>query len=112
MLQISALSFPLTPAIRQHVENRLHGALGDMPVARVSVRLLDVNGMRGGVDKQCRVNVKVGRRESAVAVSTSADLYDAVDKAASRVRTVLRRSRSRRRSSRRAFSPSTGLPAA
>lgn len=101
-MQISALSFPLTPAIRQHVEDRLRSALSRTGISpdQASVRLVDVNGSRGGIDKQCRVSVPLKASTPVVAVTTSSDLYQAVDRAAVTVRELVRRHRSRRRTSR------------
>lgn len=97
-MQISALSFSLTPAIRQHVESRLQSALSDFRISpeRASVRLIDVNGAKGGVDKQCRVSLPIKSAGPVVAVATSQDLYEAVDKATGQVRELLRRRHSRR----------------
>ena len=99
-MQISSLSFPLTPSIRQHVERRLENALSRTGVssAQASVRLLDVNGARGGVDKQCRVSVILKSAAPIIAVITSQDLYQAVDRAAVRIRALIRRQRERCRS--------------
>ena len=110
-MRISALSFPLTPAIRQHVERRLENALSSTGIssAQASVRLLDINGSRGGVDKQCRVSVAVKSAAPIVAVVTSNDLYQAVDKAAATVGALIRRHFARRRSTRHQ-GPAGGRP--
>ena len=83
-----AIDFPITDAILRHVESRVESALG--PVARwvttVTARLEDVNAVRGGVDKRCRLVVALRRRGVVVAEATDADLYAAVDEAASRMR--------------------------
>lgn len=106
-MQISALSFPMTPAIRQHVESRLRTALSNTGVSpeQAQVRLLDVNGMRGGIDKQCRVSVPLKASAPVVAVTTSRDLYQAVDRAATRVRALVRRHRSKRLGKAKGSSP-------
>ena len=50
-----AIGFALTDAIVRHVEARLESALGPFArrILKVTVRLDDVNGSRGGVDKRC-----------------------------------------------------------
>ena len=60
---------------------RLHGL-----VARVKVRLDDINGPAGGVDKRCNVEVLV-RGSSPVTVSATARSWqDSVEAVASRIR--------------------------
>lgn len=60
---------------------RLHGL-----VARIKVRLDDINGPAGGVDKRCRVEVLV-RGSGPVAVSATARSWqDSVEAVASRIR--------------------------
>lgn len=60
---------------------RLHGL-----VARIKVRLDDINGPAGGVDKRCSVEVLV-RGSSGVAVNATARTWqDSVEAAASQVR--------------------------
>ena len=45
-IDVQALGFELTPALRTHTERRLHFALGrsDAQVSRLCVRLSDLNG--------------------------------------------------------------------
>ncbi len=49
-IDIKASNFPLTNALRRHVEGRLRAALSfyDEHIQRVNVRLSDINGPRGG----------------------------------------------------------------
>ena len=56
---IRAHQVDLTPELRDHVRRRLEFALGRLgPAVRaVQVTLADVNGPRGGVDKQCRMRI-------------------------------------------------------
>jgi ribosome-associated translation inhibitor RaiA len=83
-----SLGFPLTDAIRLHVESRVGAALA--PVARgvisVTARLADVNAGRGGIDKRCRLVARLRRHGVVVAEATDADLYTAVAEAAARIR--------------------------
>lgn len=84
-LDIRGRHLPLTPAIHAHVARRLHFALGRFgaSLARVAVRVTDVNGPRGGVDKRCQILVDApGRRITIDEVDR--DLYVAIDRAAER----------------------------
>lgn len=85
-----AIGFPLTEAIRLHVESRLHAALGPVPsqVILVIARLEAVNASRGGRDMRCRFVALLAGRGTVLAEATSADLYTAVERAARRLRTI------------------------
>jgi len=93
-IDVQALGFELTPALRSHTERRMHFALGrfDSQVARLSVRLSDLNGPRGGEDKRCHLRVTLTDAPEVVIEDTEADLNIAIDRAADRAgRTVARR---------------------
>ena len=73
---------------QQRTADRLRRALGRLRglVTRVKVRLDDINGPAGGVDKRCSVEVLV-RGSSPVAVSATARSWqDSVEAVASRIR--------------------------
>jgi hypothetical protein len=73
---------------QQRTAERLRQALGRLRgwVARIKVRLDDVNGPAGGVDKRCNVEVLV-RGSSPVTVSATARSWqDSVEAVASRLR--------------------------
>ena len=73
---------------QQRTANRLRQALGRLHglVARMKVRLDDVNGPAGGVDKRCNVEVLV-QGSGPVAVSATARTWqDSVEAVASRIR--------------------------
>lgn len=102
---ICARGFSLTPALRATVEREAGALAGRFPdgVHDVSVRLFDVNGRKGGVDKGCLVHARVGR-PAAVVVATDidADLYQAIaaafEKLARAARSAQRRQQTLRRS--------------
>lgn len=91
---ILARGIALTEAIRLYAQRRLKTALGRYrhALASVQVRLLDVNGPRGGVDKHCVVEVRGPALAPIIVRERDADLYVAIDRAAGRVdRAVARR---------------------
>ena len=92
-LVIQSRHFTLTEAIRRHIERRF--AFLARPqfqqIKRVLVRMSDVNGPRGGEDKQCQINVSLPGRPSIVIEETRADLYGAIDRAAHRVSQTVNR---------------------
>lgn len=78
----------VSDALREYIERRLQLALDrfDHRLDRIHVRLEDVNGPRGGVDKRCRVQV-IGRPSWRIHVEgAGATFYDAIDAAAARAR--------------------------
>jgi ribosomal subunit interface protein len=93
-IAIQARGFALTEALRRHVHNRLGFTLSRAAsrARRVNVKLSDLNGPRGGVDKRCLVEVRLDRMPVVVVEDVQADMYTAIDRAAGRAaRTVMRR---------------------
>jgi ribosome-associated translation inhibitor RaiA len=115
VIAIQSRGFSMTEAIEEHVQRRLGFTLsrGVGRVQRVSVKLSDINGPRGGVDKRCLIQIKLGGLPQVVVEDVQPDLYAAIDRAASRAgRAVMRRlalSQGRRRSA-NALSTHTDRP--
>ncbi len=103
-IDIQSRGFTLTPALRAHVERRLRLALGATrpEVLRVSVRLSDDNGPRGGEDMRCRLRVAIAGVPDIVIEDAESDLYVAIDRAADRAGRTLVRRLTRRSEQRRA----------
>lgn len=83
---IQASGFTLTDGLRQHTERRLRFALGwaGNDLRKVAVRLSDINGPRGGIDKRCKIQILLTGRKEVVIEDTEADLYVAIDRVAER----------------------------
>ena len=78
---------------------------GERAIQRVTVRLSDINGPRGGEDKRCHIALRLKGLPRLVIEDTEADLYVAIDRAAERAgRTVQRRLA-------RQLRPAPGFPA-
>ncbi len=86
-LQIQAQDFILTDGLRRHVATRLEYALnhGRDIVTRIVVRLSDINGPRGGVDKCCGIEVRLKGASALVVEDTQTDLYVAINRASERI---------------------------
>ena len=86
-VEIRAREVDLAEAMRCHLQRRLRFALGrfENRIRRVTVRLLDVNGPRGGIDKQCRITLELIPSGNVVIQESSADLVAAIDRAADRI---------------------------
>lgn len=76
----------LSPALREHVRQRIHFALSRFSgrIERVSVRLADVNGPRGGLDKVCAIRVDAKLKNPVIVREIQDDVHSAVAAAAGR----------------------------
>jgi putative sigma-54 modulation protein len=93
-MTIQSRGFSMTDALENHVQKRLDFTLsrGGRRVRSVDVRLSDLNGPRGGVDKRCLIEIRLHDLPVVVVEDTQPDLYTAIDRAATRAgRTVMRR---------------------
>ncbi|HEX7219074.1 MAG TPA: HPF/RaiA family ribosome-associated protein [Burkholderiales bacterium] len=83
---------------RAYVRRKLGMKLGRFAraVERVTVRVRDVNGPRGGVDKLCSIKVVLAGLPSVVVEQKHASLQAAMDAALRRVEVAVRRSVKRR----------------
>ena len=90
-------------ALREHVSRRIHLHLSRFgnEVTAVLVRIADVNGPKGGIDKRCQVTVRGPRFGSATLDEASGDAYSAVDTAVERIGRSVGRGLDRARSDRR-----------
>ena len=84
---------------RDHVRRKLGVKLGKFSssIERVSVRIKDVNGPRGGVDQLCQIKVVLHGLPSVVFENRDTSLNAAVDVALSGVQRAVRRATQRRR---------------
>lgn len=85
-IDIQARGFALTGALRGYAERRLCYALACIGnrIRKVTVRLSDINGPRGGEDKRCQVRMVLAGMPGVVVQNTEADLYAAIDRATER----------------------------
>lgn len=84
---------------RNYIRQRLGLKLGKFAesIERVTVRVRDINGDRGGVDQECAIKVVLSGRPSVVAESRSSSTRGAVNAAMSSAEQGVRRSVQRRR---------------
>ncbi|NOT14472.1 MAG: HPF/RaiA family ribosome-associated protein [Methylotenera sp.] len=93
-LDIQTNGFSLTEGIRDYTIRRLQFALdrNDQQITRVQVRLADINGPRGGVDKRCQIDLTLAGQGDIVIEDVETNLYVAIDRASDRcARTLTRR---------------------
>jgi len=98
-LDIRIQKVDLPTAVTGYVERRLRFSLTrrESQIRRISVRIFDVNGPRGGVDKCCRITAHLHPQETVVVEEINADLFAAIDRAAERVARTFTRKLKRKR---------------
>lgn len=96
---IRAVQGDLASSDRDYIRRKLGTRLGKFArsIERVSVRMEDANGPRGGVDQLCRIKVVLRGLPSVVFECRDAALNAAVDGALSGVERAVRRTLQRRR---------------
>ncbi len=106
-VQFASKGLLAADGVRAHAIRRLHFALDRFAgrVTRARVRLVDVNGPRGGFDIQCLIQVWVTGIGALVVKVMAADRDTAIDRGAERIHRLVarhldRRSKRRRRSDR------------
>jgi CBS domain-containing protein len=96
---IRAEGVKLSPADRAYLRRRLGMKFGkfSLSIERVTVRVRDVNGPRGGVDKVCRIKVVLPGLPSVVYESRGASHRVAINRALDGAERAVRRALGRRR---------------
>jgi ribosome-associated translation inhibitor RaiA len=96
---IRAVGAPLSAAAKAEFRRKLGRKLGRhaLDIERTSVRIDDVNGPRGGVDKRCRIKFVLSGLPSVVVEERHESLHAAFDRALDRVQRTVREALKRRR---------------
>jgi hypothetical protein len=96
---IRVLGVELDPDDRTYIRRKLGTKLGKFgsSIDRVSVRVEDVNGPRGGVDHEARIKVVLSDLPSVVFVQRDASLAAAIDRALAGSERAVRRAVQRKR---------------
>lgn len=87
-LELHSSRIEISESTRSYVERRIAFALGRFAdvIESVAVRLEDINGPRGGIDKLCRMRVRlVGQRSPIIAEVVDLETRVAVDLTAERI---------------------------
>jgi putative sigma-54 modulation protein len=85
-VEVKGLGLTLTDTLREHTLRRIATAfdrIGDR-IGRITVRVGDLNGPRGGCDKYCRVLVRIPGLEDVYVEDTGEDLYETITRAVER----------------------------
>lgn len=95
---IQSRGFVLTQALQDYTQKRLAYAISFASeyIQRITVRLSDINGPRGGEDKRCKLVLKMQGMPSVVIEDTESNLYAAIDRAVERASRTLARALKRK----------------
>lgn len=106
-INIKVRGLPWSSALCRHAERRLRFVLArcDDRIQRVVMRLSDVNGPRGGLDKRCHLQLVAAGLPEVVVKDTAANLYRAIDRATDRAARNLVRKIKRQQTLRRQGRP-------
>jgi regulator of nucleoside diphosphate kinase len=107
-LDIRYVNLPVSDALEEFTRTRMARALRPFRghVERITVRLEDINGPRGGLDKRCSVTAELAAVKRKVVVENkSSDAYDAVQEACARLAEAVGRALTRRRRKERFGTP-------
>jgi putative sigma-54 modulation protein len=101
-IEIRIQGTDLAEAIRRYAGRRIRFALGRFAsrVGRVTMRISDINGVRGGVDQCCHITADIAAKGQVVVDQVDADLFTAIDRASERIGEALKREIQRTRDGR------------
>jgi ribosome-associated translation inhibitor RaiA len=85
-LEIRRHKVRLDESMEEHIRRRVDFALGqfDSKINEVLVHVEDVNGPRGGIDKQCRILVSLRGGKTVKVEDLDSDLVPVIDRALDR----------------------------
>lgn len=98
-LEVLSRNVSLSPRLKEHIERRMHFALGRFAstVTGAQLTLTDENGPRGGVDKRSLLRIYLRRGEDLRVEARGDELLDLVNRTAERASRVVARAVERRR---------------
>lgn len=97
-LMIHWNGLPSNDGVEAHLERRLAFALGRFgdEIGEVRAQLADLNGPRGGIDKQVKLLVRGRRLATRLVVAADSNLFAAIDRACDRIQLAVARALDRR----------------
>jgi putative sigma-54 modulation protein len=91
-----SLSDGLKAYVQEHLVDHIE-RLADDEAAEIDISLVDINGPKGGVDKECRVTVRLPGLSAIHVTETNETLHQAIDSARDRMENTLKRVLEKRR---------------
>lgn len=98
-IEVKSKTLNLTESTQRSIARQIEFGLNRLNthIRKVSVRLTDINGPRGGIDKHCQLIINLDQLPDVVIEDVASDLMFAVNRAADRAsRTVSRKIRQSR----------------
>lgn len=98
-MHVRAVNFQMSDALGEHAERRLHAALDrfEPKIGRVDLRLTDDHGPRHGTMMHCCIEANLNGFGNVLVEQDAPDLFEAIDRAAGRLKRTVRRCINRRR---------------
>jgi len=92
-LEVRGLNVEITDSLRTYAQRRLGFALDRFAerIRTVRLKLADMNGSRGGVDKRCQLAISLAHLSPITLESRASTAQGAVDRIASKVRRFVER---------------------
>ena len=92
-LRLTTRGIERTADLNDYVSTRVHFALGRFvgKLRSVSIRLFDVNGPRGGVDKGCEIRVEIEHSQEVIVRERQSNIHAAVAFAVERTERAVER---------------------
>src|SRR5438046_5587954 len=92
-LTVQGHHLPISDALASHAQAKFEAALNQHEnwVTNVVVRLEDVNGPKGGVDKRCHATINLRAGASVILDDVSPDVYSAINTVADRAKQAVGR---------------------
>jgi len=102
-LYLHGLNIEASDTMHQHAERRFEFALDRVShaVRSVTLRLKDVNGPKGGINKRCQAVVELTTGERLIVEDLDEDVYDVVSRVAGRAKHIVKQHLGRQRERRR-----------
>jgi ribosome-associated translation inhibitor RaiA len=96
---IQSKDFALTYALKKFIQDHASKSMSSCRdhVKQINIRLNDINGPKGGEDKECCVEVKLANYAPIVVIKRSSDAYQSIRNALSRASRITLRKVGKRR---------------
>jgi len=90
-IDIQSQHIELIQELKAHIQRKLQFMLSRMDsyITAISVNISNINDLKGGLDKQCGIQICVANMEGISIKETQTHLYCAIDRAAQRASLAL-----------------------